>query len=116
MNSTGLRSWYNMIRMGSTITTEAWDNVYKPNLDWNHAWGAVPANIIVRRLMGIEPLEPGFGKLRIAPQPGGLQSASLKYPTVRGTVYVAFEKQEDGSYSLDVRLPANVEAEIIKPE
>lgn len=116
MNSTGLRSWYNMIRMGSTISTEAWDNVYKPNLDWNHAWGAVPANIIVRRLMGIEPLEPGFGKLRIAPQPGGLQSASLKYPTVRGTVYVAFEKQEDGSYSLDVRLPANVEAEIIKPE
>ena len=116
MNSTGLRSWYNMIRMGSTITTEAWDNVYKPNLDWNHAWGAVPSNIIVRRLMGVEPLEPGFSKIRIAPQPGGLKYAKLEYPTIRGTIYVAFEKQEDGSYSLDVRLPANVEAEIIKPE
>src|SRR5690606_731899 len=28
------RSWYNMIRAGSTITMEAWDNKYKPNQDW----------------------------------------------------------------------------------
>lgn len=115
MNSTSLRSWYNMIRMGSTITTEAWDNVYKPNLDWNHAWGAVPANVIVRKLMGIEPLEPGFAKVRIRPQPGGLQRASIKFPTIRGSIYVAFEKQADGSYSLDVKLPPNMEAEIINP-
>ena len=32
------RSWYNMIRYGSTITMEAWDKRYKPNLDLNHAW------------------------------------------------------------------------------
>ena len=25
---------------------------YKNNLDWNHAWGAVPANVIPRGLMG----------------------------------------------------------------
>ena len=37
-----------MLRIGSTITTEAWANIYKPNHDWNHAWGAAAANIIVR--------------------------------------------------------------------
>ncbi|MEP7052231.1 MAG: hypothetical protein ABJB12_17835, partial [Pseudomonadota bacterium] len=31
------RSWNNMIQVGSTITLEAWDAKYKPNLDWNHA-------------------------------------------------------------------------------
>lgn len=115
LNSTGLRSWYNMIRMGSTITTEAWDNVYKPNLDWNHAWGAVPANVIVRGLMGVEPLEPGYSKVRIAPQPGGLEHAELRLATIKGEIRVAFQKEKDGSYTLDVQLPANMQAEIINP-
>ena len=35
----GKRGWWNMIETGSTITWEAWDKIYKPNLDWNHAWG-----------------------------------------------------------------------------
>lgn len=43
LNATTQRSWYNMIRTGSTITMEAWDKLYKPNLDWNHAWGKVGA-------------------------------------------------------------------------
>ena len=42
LTSTGERSWYNMIRKGSTITMEAWDNKYKPNQDWNHAWVQYP--------------------------------------------------------------------------
>ena len=46
MRSKGERSWWNMINLGSTITMEAWDAKFKPNLDWNHAWGAVPANMI----------------------------------------------------------------------
>lgn len=37
MTSKDLRSWYNMLRVGSTITLEAWDNKFKPNQDWNHA-------------------------------------------------------------------------------
>ena len=64
LTKTDDRSWYNMIRVGSTISLEAWDNKYKPNQDWNHAWGAAPANIIPRRLMGVEPLTPGFGTAR----------------------------------------------------
>ena len=50
LTSTSERSWYNMIRVGSTISLEAWDNKYKPNQDWNHAWGAAPANIIPAKL------------------------------------------------------------------
>ncbi len=115
LTSTGLRSWYNMIRIGSTITLEAWDNQYKPNLDWNHAWGAVPANIIPRKLMGIEPAEPGFMKIRIKPQPSTLSHAEIKCPTIRGEVMVSFQNNPGNSFKLNVAIPANTTADVYLP-
>lgn len=115
LTSTDERSWYNMIRAGSTITMEAWDNKYKPNQDWNHAWGAAPANLIPRKLMGIEPLEPGFRKIRIKPQPGSLESAEIKYPTIKGDVFVSFINRPGESFRLEVDIPANTTAEIQLP-
>ncbi len=113
--STAERSWYNMIRAGSTITMEAWDNKYKPNQDWNHAWGAAPANLIPRKLMGIEPIEPGSGKIRIKPQPASLEYAEIKCPTIRGEVKVAFQNDPQKSFKLDVTIPANTTADIYLP-
>ena len=110
LTSTARRSWYNMLRIGSTITTEAWDDVFKPNQDWNHAWGAAAANIITRRLMGVEPLEPSFGRMRIKPQPGSLREASVRVPTIRGIVAVSYREGV-----LDVEVPANTEAEVWLP-
>jgi hypothetical protein len=115
LTSTSDRSWYNMIRVGSTISLEAWDNKYKPNQDWNHAWGAVPANIIPRKLMGIEPLEPGFRKIRIKPQPASLEHAEIKYPTIRGDVLVSFQNKPGQSFKLDVTIPANTTSDIYLP-
>ena len=89
------RSWWNMIQSGSTITMEAWDWKYKNNLDWNHAWGAAPANIIPRFLMGIRSLEPGYKKVLIQPQPGKLESAKIKLPSIRGDIIVQFEKRRE---------------------
>ena len=115
LTSVSSRSWYNMIRSGSTITMEAWDKAYKPNLDLNHAWGAAPANIIPHRLMGIEPLEPGFGKIRIKPQPGSLEHAEIKYPTIRGAVTASFENKPGRSFILDFSVPANTSVDIWLP-
>ncbi|MDR0422554.1 MAG: family 78 glycoside hydrolase catalytic domain [Proteiniphilum sp.] len=115
LTSTGERSWYNMLRAGSTITMEAWDGKYKPNQDWNHAWGAAPANLIPRGLMGIEPLEPGFRKIRIRPQPGSLRSAVIRHPTVRGDVTVSFTNEPGQSFRLEVDIPANATAEVYLP-
>lgn len=109
------RSWPHMMEVGTTITLEAWDEKYKPNLDWNHAWGAAPANIIPRRLMGIEPVEPGFARVRIRPQPGFLDTASVRMPTVRGEIAVDYRR--DGSTRrLSVRLPANCSGDVELPD
>ena len=89
MKAPGDRSWRHMVEdVGTTITSEAWDNQYKPNQDWNHAWGAAPANILPRKVLGVEPLEPGYRKVRIQPRTGGLTWARGKVPTVKGTVAV----------------------------
>lgn len=108
------RSWSHMLDAGSTITMEAWDNRFKPNQDWNHAWGAAPANIIPRLLMGVEPLEPGFQRMRIRPQPGGLKEAALKLPTIRGAVRVSF-KVAPQQIHMQINIPANTTAQVWVP-
>ena len=115
MAGTGRRGWYNMLRMGSTITTEAWDYVYKANLDWNHAWGAAAANIIARRLMGIRPLEPGYARIDIRPQPGTLRHARILQPSPRGSIALELRRRRDGHYDLRVTVPANSTARITLP-
>lgn len=114
LTKTDDRSWYNMIRVGSTISLEAWDNKYKPNQDWNHAWGAAPANIIPRRLMGVEPLTPGFGTARIKPQLASLEWAEATIPTIRGAIRMEVENKAD-AYTLKVTIPANMDAEVYLP-
>ncbi|HZZ42650.1 MAG TPA: alpha-L-rhamnosidase C-terminal domain-containing protein [Tepidisphaeraceae bacterium] len=108
------RGWLNMLRTGSTMTAEAWDIKYKSNLTWNHAWGAAPANLIPRKLMGVEPLTPGFARVRISPEPGNLTGATLKMPTIRGTILVTY-RRIDHTIQLDVTIPANMQAEIHMP-
>jgi len=115
LTSTSDRSWFNMLKSGSTITMEAWDNKYKQNQDWNHAWGAAPANIIPRKLMGIEPLQPGFSKIRIKPQPASLEYAEIKYPTIRGELFISFQNKPGKSFLLKTTIPANTTAVIYLP-
>ena len=60
MTAPGDRSWRHMVDSGATITWEAWDQKYKPNQDWNHAWGAAPANLLPRYVLGAQPLDSGM--------------------------------------------------------
>jgi len=105
------RSWYNMIRVGSTITLEAWDYEYKVNLDWNHAWGAAPANVIPRGLWGIKPKTPGFGIATIKPQMSKLKSSSIEVPTVRGTIKASFKHNGPRLQTYEIEIPGNMVAE-----
>lgn len=111
LTSTSDRSWYNMIRVGSTITLEAWDMKYKPNADWNHAWGAVPANIIPRGLWGIQPKEPGYKVAQIKPQMGNLKSSTIKVPTVKGPIKAEYKYVNDRRQTYTIEIPANMVAE-----
>ena len=105
--SNDLKSWNNMLAKGATIAMEAWDNSLKPNQDWNHAWGAAPANLIPRCIAGIKPLEPGFRKFSVTPHPGKLKEFYCKHPTPYGTIELEFKQSK---YTLTV--PEGTEAYI----
>ena len=106
MAARGNRSWLGMMDQGSTMTLEAWNMEAKPNLDWNHAWGTPPLNIIARFVLGVKPLAPGFAKVEVRPQTGGLKYVRGTVPTVKGPVTV---EVKDGKVKVDV--PSSMELE-----
>ncbi|BCM93309.1 hypothetical protein IAD21_05200 [Abditibacteriota bacterium] len=107
------RSWWNMIRLGSTMTMEAWDPKFKGNLTWSHPWGAAPANIIARFLVGVRPLRPGYEQILIAPRPGTLQSFQAKVPTPHGPVTVNFDRQN--GFQVTIEVPPGTSARVSLP-
>lgn len=111
LTSTKERSWYNMIRTGSTISMEAWDKVYKPNLDLNHAWGAAPANLIVRKLMGVEPIAAGASVVQIKPQLGNLQFAQLTTSFLRGKISIDYLLQGQIA-QYQIKIPTGINAQL----
>lgn len=114
LTDTTRRSWWNMMREGATMTMEAWGNQYKSNQDWNHAWGAAPANIIPFRLMGIRPTAPGFARAEIRPQTGSLGIAECKVPTIKGSITASI-RHDEGQYALSIALPEGIAADVYLP-
>ncbi len=107
------RSWRGMLESGATITWEAWDVKSKRNLDWNHAWGAAPANILPRFVLGARPLTPGWKSAKISPNPGDLKSAEGKVPTPRGAIMVGWKN--GATFDLTLTLPAGMSAKLDLP-
>lgn len=108
------RGWYHMIEVGAGMTMEAWDLKFKPNLDWNHAWGAAPSNLIAFRLMGIQPSSPGFTTASIKPEMGTLTLAEIRVPTALGTIYEKIT-QDEKHYQVDLALPPGMKAQVELP-
>ena len=109
----GDRSWRHMIESGTTITWEAWDMKFKPNQDWNHAWGAAPANLLPRYVLGVQPLAPGWNQALIKPHLGQLSSAAGEVPTPHGSVMVDWKR--DQAFTLSLTLPKGMTARVELP-
>lgn len=113
MTSKSDRSWWNMIASGSTMALEAWDMKYKPNADWNHAWGTAPANIVTRYMWGITPAEPGFTKVKIQPQLSNLSFSKIKVPTLKGAITAEYKVLDDKHLLFIIELPKDIKGELI---
>ncbi len=108
----GDRSWKHMVNSGTTITWEAWDLKYKPNQDWNHAWGAAPANLFPRYILGVRPLVPGWKRAIICPNPCDLESVEGKVPTPLGPVRVGLKNK---GTAVSIQLPDGMSARVEIP-
>ena len=107
------RSWRHMVESGTSITWEAWDTKYKPNQDWNHAWGAAPANLLPRFVLGAQPLTAGWSRAVIRPCPGSLKYARGTIPTPRGSILIDWKNES--AFQMSVRMPEGMAARIEIP-
>ncbi|MDF2724989.1 MAG: hypothetical protein K0Q59_4664, partial [Paenibacillus sp.] len=115
LKADGEYSPMNMIRQGATTTWEAWDLTQKANVSLCHPAGAFTAYLIGSRVMGVMPTEPGFAKVRIRPQVGTLGDASIRVPTPRGAVELAFEQVVETAYAMELQIPPNTTADVYVP-
>ena len=88
LTSDGPHSWFNMMREGSTITMEGWGNGDKPFQDWSHPWGAAPANVIPRFVVGVRPTAPGFSRFVVKPSSAAPNRFLCRQPTPWGAIVI----------------------------
>jgi hypothetical protein len=99
--------------MLATGTTTLWES-FDPEASLCHAFSATPVHQLSANGLGVHPLEPGFSKALIAPQPGDLQQASGVYATIAGEIRVTWKIVGD-VFDLHIELPQQVNASVAAP-
>ena len=101
--------WIAMLEQGATQAPEAWSPEVKGNLEWGMTWGAAPADLVPRHVLGVRPREPGFAAVLLQPQPGLLTYIAGVVPTARGAVSARFSQELDaGGRATAARLEAEL--------
>jgi alpha-L-rhamnosidase len=114
-------SWGYSIRHGATTIWERWDGwtedagFQTPMMNsFNHYSLGSVGQWLYEYVAGIRPLEPGYARVLIAPEPGELEWARAVYRSVRGPISSAWRNDGD-TFSLEVEIPPNVTATVIVP-
>lgn len=116
-------SWLYEVDMGATTVWERWNSLMPdgtPNPDgmnsYNHyAYGSV-MEFVYRRIAGIEPIEAGFRKIKVAPRPCvGLDALTAEYCSVSGKIVSGYERK-NGEVIYRIEIPDGVSAEIVLPD
>ncbi|OZG66485.1 alpha-L-rhamnosidase-related protein [Bifidobacterium eulemuris] len=119
-----MRTWAHMLDVGAGATMEAWDADLKPNTTYSHPWAASPASLLPHGLLGIRPIEPGYRRFAVMPQPGALAAAEAELPTRAGVIgasYRVFGHAPSGSdprvegIRIEVTVPPRTEATVVLP-
>ena len=115
-------SWLYAVDRGATTIWEEWAAISEDGevraASLNHyAFGCVD-DWLYRRIVGIEPVQPGYRVVRIEPDlDADLEWADGWHETPWGTVRVSWKRDpgETAGVRIDVRLPPGVEGEVHLP-
>jgi len=107
--------WVTMdsVKLNNTIQ-EDWQARPDSGQQWSHC-AVVPLYIAYMGLAGIRPLEPGFRRAEIRPQPADLSQLEVVARTVRGPL-VFRSLGNRGNRELSLELPEGCEGELVLDE
>ncbi|WP_116810910.1 family 78 glycoside hydrolase catalytic domain [Steroidobacter cummioxidans] len=118
-------SWGYMVRQGATTMWENWDGTYESTSDGsvkvlhfekNHSDFANLSGFFFRSIAGIDAGTPGFETIVIRPVlDPRVKTGGGDYDSIMGRISTDWSQNSDGSFSLDVRIPANTTARIHLP-
>ena len=103
--------WGTSIDRGATTFWEFWE----PTGSLCHAWSASPLYVLSQQLLGVMPVEPGWTRIQISPNPGKLDFARGVVPSPMGPVRVEWEKSGDDQLAVRVDVPEGMTAEFLNP-
>lgn len=104
-------SWMYMVDQGATTIWERWDSQMPDGTvnpgrmtSFNHyALGSI-ADWLHREVAGLSPADPGYRRIRFAPTPGPLASASARHLTPYGEASISWTSA-GGELSVEVTVP-----------
>jgi alpha-L-rhamnosidase len=117
-------SWLFSVKQGATTIWERWDGwtpqkgFQNPGMNsFNHyslgSCGEWMFDTVAG--IGVDPAQPGFQHIVIQPRPGGnLTRAAASFASIHGEISVKWTL-ENGTFSLDVTIPANTTATVALP-
>ncbi|MGN6187857.1 MAG: family 78 glycoside hydrolase catalytic domain [Conexibacter sp.] len=99
-----------LVEQGSTVLREDWEGG-RPEM----FKGSI-VNWLFEDLAGIQPLEPGFAKIRFRPAvpTSGLDAAHATYDSVRGTIASSWQRTA-GGVRIDVTVPPDASGVVCVP-
>jgi hypothetical protein len=106
-----LAPWHEIVKLGLTTWPET---PYEPRSDC-HGWSTSPNYELLTAVAGIEPAEPGFRSVRIAPHLGTLTWVRAAMPHERGTISVDLKRGPVGLQG-QVTLPEGLTGNLVEGE
>src|SRR5690606_24266269 len=100
-----LSPWNEMLQNGLSTVIEEPD----PTRSDCHAWSASPVYHFYTIVSGIEPAEPGFNKVKIAPKLGSLEWLDTSFPHHAGNITLKLKQSKNGHIKGEVTLPEGIE-------
>ena len=78
-----------------------------------HGWAGGPAYLLPAYVLGVQPIGPGWEKVRVHPHPGDISEARGTLATPRGPLTVSW-RREQGGCKVEVIAPDGMRVEVQK--
>ena len=122
-------SWLYEVKAGGTTIWERWDALKEDGssnfgendgtggmVSFNHYASGAVGEFLYRRIAGIDPVEAGYKKFKIAPLVGGgLTSAEGRTVTPYGEIASSW-KIEDNIFRLTISVPVSTQCTVVLPD